>query len=391
MSFSVSLSTSPQAGLCSVDVGPPGELPDKYFPERLSLALEPECGAIYCHEMQKQRRIAPHCPRLPNASLPSSYAYLIADIGGGTADISAHKVSTSPLYVEELHRSVGNNCGGAKVNSQFKIFLQDLVDDQFFSKYISEKESPDKWVDNRFDLDELINTKFEEYKEAYGHLELKRKVTIGLPDSFMDVYGNVLKQSVEARDDENVQLVGKSLRISLDKMEEFFTPVIDEITSCISGLMDAVASQCSIDVIYLVGGFGGTPYVYRKFVEAFRERCEIIVPRSPEYAIVEGAVLYRRDPKFVRARKADATYGKSVIRTFKEGIHNPDKKFVVGGTEYCEDLFQTIVGVEDTVHPDHVYVTTSSPLQPEQSQMTIEVSVVFVFNARQRITAALSI
>ncbi len=87
-----------QAGLCSYQ--PCSKLtvashqvprtPSEPEPDRLSLALEPESASLYCQEMLKRGLVAPYCDNPSGPYTPHSY--LLVDIGGGTVDISAHKV-----------------------------------------------------------------------------------------------------------------------------------------------------------------------------------------------------------------------------------------------------------------------------------------------------------
>ena len=94
--------------------------------DRLSLALEPEAAAIFCHEMPKRKLVAPHCETPQEQQTP--YTYLIVDIGGGTVDISRYALQEDP-FIEMVHPLVGNDCGGLRVNNAFKTFFKRLVSD----------------------------------------------------------------------------------------------------------------------------------------------------------------------------------------------------------------------------------------------------------------------
>ena len=84
--------------------------------------------------------------------------------------------------------------------------------------------------------------------------------------------------------------------------------------------------------------------------------------------------MFRANPTVLRARKADATYGKSVVQHFDEKIHNPNQRKVEDdGTAFCQNLFQTIIEVGETISPDHVYVCTSTPLTRGQPSMHVQV------------------
>ena len=128
-------------------------------PDKLSLALEPKSGAIYCHEMLLRKKVA--YPDANISPLPPSYSYIIVDVGGGTVDVSAHRVSTTPiLSVEELHHPVGNDWGGLQVNTSFSDFLQKLVKDRHFTRYLPINDMEAR-ITNRFELDEILNNCFE--------------------------------------------------------------------------------------------------------------------------------------------------------------------------------------------------------------------------------------
>ena len=395
---SLSRLSSLQAGLCSetqihratpIDRPQPQPEEAEPAPDRLTLALEPECGAIYCHVMALRGQVAPHSTRPTHGTLPNSYSYLIVDMGGGTVDISAHKVQlarrtaaadTQPLEVEELHHPDGDSLGGEKVNLKFSNFLQRLVNDRAFSRYCDRGDWETR-TSNRFELDELLGRSFDEKKHMFCCAvgERRGNVSIRLPDSFTAIYGESLEEGVERLGGEHVKLVrGQVLRLSTAKMEEFLSPIIEEITDLVKQLIGKIEEK--IDVIYLVGGFGGCPYVGEKFMERFGEKCQIITPRSPECAIVEGAILFRAHPSIVRARKACHTYGKSVMCKFDASKHDPEHQVEVGGTAYCQNLFQTIVEAGETVSADCVYTCTSAPLRTlEPTSMHVQ-----IFSCKER-------
>ena len=302
-------------------------------------------------------------------------------------DISAHKVTltqparrtaagdTQPLEVEELHHPVGDSLGGEKVNLKFSNFLQRLVNDRAFSRYCDRGDWETK-TSNRFELDELLGRCFDEKKHMFccAVRERRGNVSIRLPDSFTAVYRESLEEGVERLGGEHVRLLrgGQVLRLSEAKMEEFLWPIIKDITDLVRQLIDKIGDR--IDVIYLVGGFGGCPYVGEKFMERFGEEYQIIIPRSPECAIVEGAILFRAYPSIVRARKVCHTYGKSVMCRFDVSKHDPEHRVELGGTAYCQNLFQTIVEAGETVSADYVYACTSAPLRAlEPTSMHVQI------------------
>lgn len=349
--------------------------PEEVAPDRLSLALEPESASLYCHEMLKRGLVAPYCENPSGPYTPHSY--LLVDIGGGTVDISAHKIidcnKNNHPVIEELHAAVGNDCGGARVNQQFVVLLESLVGDVGFSKFL---ETPDAEVNirNRCEFNSLINVVFEEQKQVFGRLPIDRRkdVVIRLPSSLLEVYTEDILKNIKLVAPSGVKLIRQSLRISAEKMEQLFEPVLSGMLSCIKRVIHNLGGL--LDVIYLVGGFGGCPYIYSKLLDEFGISYKCIVPPNPEYAVVEGSVLFYADPTVIRSRKADATYGKSVIRPFDSKIHDKSHRFYDDDNlPFCDHLFQVIVEVDEIIHPENVYTCISQPSHSSQSNMCIEI------------------
>ena len=318
--------------------------------------------------------MAPFCDNPSGKYKPHSY--LLLDIGGGTVDISAHKVREykggTPV-VEEMVPSTGNDCGGTMVNREFVLFLERLIDDVGFTRYL---ETTDARVNvrNKCELNHLLSVVFEEQKQIFGRLpkERRRESVLRLPTSIMEVYKDNILDGVERLGPSQVKLVRQNLRISVKKMEEFFRPVIEGLLSIVHNTIDALRG--SVDVIYLVGGFGGSPYLYWQILDEFSISYKCIVPPNPEFAVVEGAVLFRANPNAIQSRRMGATYGKSVIRPFDGKIHDPSYKiFDDRDTALCTNLFQTIVEIEEVVSPTHVYMCSSIPCNSSQRNMCIEI------------------
>lgn len=76
------------------------------------------------------------------------------------------------------------------------------------------------------------------------------------------------------------KILRQDLRISAEKMEQLFEPVLSGMLSCIKRVIHNVGGH--IDVIYLVGGFGGCPYIYGKLLDEFGISYKCIVPPNPE-------------------------------------------------------------------------------------------------------------
>ena len=368
-----------QAGLCSTEVCPElqvatgriSETLEEEHPEKLSLALEPESAAIFCQKMSQQQ-LAPSCRVDPPFTASS---YLIIDIGGGTVDISAHCLRRNPqMHISVVHPPTGNDFGGSRVNKEFQVFLEALVRDDGFERFVS---TSDKVVNarNQAYLNELLNVNFEKQKIVFAEKEDtsdSSHLAVELPYEFLVTYSSDLSAGIAESGEAQIRLVGQDLRISCQLMKRFIEPIKNGIVQCIKQTLDEVDQ---INKIYLVGGFGGCKYMVRAIQEYFTStHLDYIVPVEPAYAVVKGAVLYKQNPEVIESRKVDATYGIGTNRTFDEDLYDPKYQWVNDdGKLKCKSLFSTIVERSDVVGSGEVFIQTYHPVSHKQRKMTIKI------------------
>lgn len=355
-----------QAGLCSresclvlqeaCDYEP--EPIEEGNPEKLSLALEPESASIYCHEKCKQQ--------LTQYTEAAQYTYLIVDIGGGTVDMCVHQYRKLPQpHITEAYPSSGNDYGGAKVNNEFEEFLEDLVNDKHFKRFLS--TSSDKVnAKNLTSLNQLLNETFEKKKVRFGDKEQRNgKLSIQLPCAFLTAYVDEIKESTAHRSD--VELVEQELRISCELMSSFFKPIKEGILEHIKDMLEC---KPDIKIIYLVGGFGGSKCIETAIQEHFNGKC--IVPIEPAYAVVKGAVLQKQKPNAIKSRRADATYGVNTCIPFINGLHNTKYLFNDDdGKSMCSSIFHTIIERGDIIESGYAFVSTLCPIKHNQTEMDL--------------------
>ena len=96
---------------------------DSKCSERLQLALEPEAACVACE--------------LESASLKAGDAFMVLDCGGGTVDITMHRVLAKQprLELEELAPPTGGPYGSTFVDSEFENLLKDLVGEAAFDLF----------------------------------------------------------------------------------------------------------------------------------------------------------------------------------------------------------------------------------------------------------------
>ena len=348
-------------------------MPNEKEPDKLSIALEPECAAIYCQSMSEQL-VAAYCM----AQKPyHSTCYLVVDIGGGTVDISAHKVSSAAdQHIQIVHPPTGNDCGGSRVNKEFERFLERLVNDKGFSRYLLTTDQAAN-AKHSADLNELINETFEKQKVIFGRkgggaAKADSKLAIRLPFTFLDVYKDNIDNSIRQMEDSRLRRAGTDLRIEYSKMADLFQPIVKGMLECMSQTLKDV--QEKVDTIYLIGGFGGSQYIHKVISEEFKMDYKYITPAEPDFAVVRGAVLFRQNPDVIRARKADATYGVCTNITFDPLIHNPEYKWINDDDkERCSNIFATVVERGDLVCTDEVFSKIFRPASHNQTSTRFKI------------------
>ena len=346
-------------------------VPNESNPDKLSLALEPECAAIYCQNMSEQQ-VAPHCQ---SETPQQSMCYLMVDIGGGTVDVYAHKVSSSPdRHVQVVHPPTGNACGGSKVNREFEKFLEKLVNDEGFSRYLHTGDQATN-AKHSADLNKLVHWYFEDQKVLFGSrggigLKPNSKLTVRFPFTFLEFYKNDIDEGIKRMKDARLTRVGQDLRIEYSMMDYFLQPVVEGMLECISQTLRDVKAK--VDTIYLVGGFGGSKYIYKMIHERFGDSYKYITPAEPDFAVIRGAVLFRHNPDIVYARKADATYTIGISIPFNQTTHDPEYKWVDDDRmEWYSQIFKTVVERGDLVYTKEVFHLVFEPTT--QTSKTIKI------------------
>ena len=290
-------------------------------------------------------------------------------------DIVAYRVNHTPeSHMEVIHQPAGDAWGGAKVNVEFKKFLGEMIGDSSFSKYVNTENEATNAM-HLSHLNELVYETFESQKTIFGDKELDDdgKISVQLPYTFFRKYEQELISNVP-RMQRDVRLSGSELRITYSKVKEFYSPVVRGIIACISQVLGS--GNVETDTIYLVGGFGGCHYIYEVIKSHFGDKYNYITPESPDFAVIKGAVLMRRSPDLIQARRIDATYGVRVSIPFIEGKHAEEYRCKVSNPnepDQCINIFSTFVERGDIVLAQDAYMMSYTPESQDQKKMIVEI------------------
>ena len=345
----------------------PLPVPDEVNPDKLSLVLDSEAIAIYCHET-----VAVHFNSDPTAVTSPPTEYMVIDAGEDTIDITAHVEVDGGIVVQNVPS--GNSWGGTQVNEEFSKLLQEIVSDPGFEKFLASGDQ----TKTQASLNKIVYTEFEKEKVLFGQGTMK-EIAVELPRNFCKFYEKDLVEGVEKTS--SIEYEDDTLYIDKSVIEsKLFGPVIQGIIECTLAAIEKI-DNCP-NTFYLVGAFGGCKYVHEKVSAAIeryyeskghKDTCNVIVPPSPQFAIAKGAAMWRKNPEKFKARRVDATYGIGVGMKFdgkkhKEAfkIYNEDKK------EYrCTDVFKVFLEKDELAKGNEVVTATITPEWKDTIHMNI--------------------
>lgn len=121
-------------------------------------------------------------------------------------------------------------------------------------------------------------------------------------------------------------------------------------------------------LVFLVGGFGSSPYLHKRVQQEFESRVPLIrYPPRPDLAVVRGAVYHGLTHKPIQARVARRWYGVDTTRPYKAG--DPiEKKYMQDGKYRVRDGFSVFVrpgqsiGVDECISKKYITHKYPEPL-----------------------------
>ncbi|KAF9971570.1 hypothetical protein BGZ73_005489 [Actinomortierella ambigua] len=292
-------------------------------PHRLLLVSEPEAAAMYCERKCEQFNLR-HGDR-----------FMICDAGGGTVDLIVFEVdfSSGTRILKEVTRGSGASCGSGFLDENFNHLVRHKL-----GRY----DIPAKaWA-------QIIEEFVFMHKPQFD----------GDDDSFIP-----MPSQVAGIVDMDMRLEDGHLCIPAHEMRELvFDPVVNQVLGLIDGQLYQ-AQQCA--AIFLVGGFGSSPYLHKRVQQEFENRVPLIrYPPRPDLAVVRGAVYHGLSYKPIQSRIARRWYGVDTTRPYKDG--DPiEKRYMQDGKYRVRDGFSVFVRPGQSIAVDECiskkYVTHKYP------------------------------
>ncbi|KAK7879794.1 hypothetical protein WMY93_033536 [Mugilogobius chulae] len=319
--------------------------------DKLVIALEPEAASVWCKKLPSDGFITDEHDRNALQQTPGTH-YIVVDCGGGTIDITLHKVLEGGA-VKELHKASGNDKGGQKVNKKFKQSMKEFFCDDLWEEY----EKHFSTEVQRFVYD------FEIVKQGQGEARLNCYYNLaGLIEQ------NQSKNKELFNDVKGLSWNKGKIIISKDKMEFFYHESLVHITESLYELLNR---HSDVKYILLVGGFAQSRVLCDHIKKEFSDQATVLCPKNPQDAILRGAVMFGRDQSVIRTRKSAFTYGLSVSNRFDASKHKEEKRFTNKEGDWCKDIFSKLVGKDEDVGWNETKEYTFGPIERDQKSMKL--------------------
>ncbi|XP_076071988.1 heat shock 70 kDa protein 12A-like [Mytilus galloprovincialis] len=269
--------------------------------DNLSLALGPECAAVYYRhdELVKdeyQRNSALQSFR------PGS-KFMVVDLGGGTVDITVSEILESGK-MKEISKASGGKWGGDTINKKIVDVLNDI-----FRQHLQRLRSEE--INSYLELLADIESAKREYDEDDDF-------ALRLPE-FLQKHLNVGELANKFGNNIVIGKGEKYILFSQEMMKGIFKKCISDITKHIFGLLQEAKG---VSEIILVGGYASSPIVQTAFKEEFGQKFKLIIPQNPEIVVLTGAVISGHSNEPITGRVAKYNYGLGIRASVDPGDRN---------------------------------------------------------------------
>lgn len=355
-------------------------------PSQLLIALEPEAASIYCRKLKQRELVAdedllgsPNMHHLRtnspgrkgmlasgvpvSAEFKTGTRYMIVDCGGGTVDLTVHEMEDAGT-LKELYKASGGAWGAIGVDTEFENLLIKIFGIDFVVSFKNTK--PAGWVD--------LMIAFEAKKRTASPSK-SNPLNISLPFSFIEHYsklkGHTVEHAVKRFGNKDIKWSAQGmLRVSPAAMHALFEPVIREIVRHIAELLKKPELD-GVKFMFLVGGFAESQLLQNEIRKSFSSLLRVIIPQDVGLTILKGAVMFGLDPTVVRVRRSALTYGVGVLNKFIPGKHPVEKRTNKDGVEWCTDIFDTFVKVDQSIALGDRVTRSYTPAKSYQTSTVI--------------------
>lgn len=329
----------------------------------LSIALEPEAASVYCKYLPTDQLAG--SDRDTSLFNPGS-KYMVIDLGGGTADITVHRVEDDESLCE-VHSPSGGAWGGTSVDEKFIKYLKGIVGEDVMKLFFKHH------MEDVLDLYREFEIRKRRVKIDMSETPtLSIKIPVALLDRYQKYTGNSLRDII--KDDPKykgkVTCLADKIRIDSSTMKSFFADAMENLVDHIREILAEIPVR-GTNMFILVGGFSESEFV-QETIRAKFPNVKTIVPFDAGLAVLKGAVIFGHAPMVITSRVCRRTFGIAVRRPFDKQTDPIEKHDWVGDREVCKDVFHKYMEIGQPLKVGEP-VTTSLSASPHQTTARIRV------------------
>ena len=331
--------------------------------DNLLLCLEPEGASIQCREDADENL---------KKKMRKNDIVLVLDNGGGTNDISVQKLKCEPnesfLSEEVLPSSGGCEWGSKYVDKNFEDFLKIFFGDELFNIY-NKNALARLEILKHF---EMLKRKFLPEGDERSRLQLSylsENLNSSKLSQLVENYNKKTKKEYQLK-----QRGASCIDLPPALMISFFKPLFDNIIKKVAELLSQAKEKegYSAKFIFMVGGFSESPFLKSEIKKKFEsQEITVLAPKRPQVSVIRGAVMFGLNPRLITSRIAKMTYGINTLTTFNPERHPENKKVVIEGEDFCEDVFDVFVRKNQSVGIDEKHTKIYCPVRSRQTVMRI--------------------
>lgn len=125
--------------------------------------------------------------------------------------------------------------------------------------------------------------------------------------------------------------------------------------------------------MFMVGGFSESSVLQLELRREFGHLLKIVIPQDVSLTILKGAVLFGLDPTVVNVRRSRSTYGVGVLNRYIKGKHPKDRMVKKDGLEWCTDVFDKFVIMDQPVALGDTVLRSYTPAKSGQKSSVINI------------------
>ncbi|PKK80355.1 actin-like ATPase domain-containing protein [Rhizophagus irregularis] len=297
---------------------------------------------------------------------------MIVDCGGGTIDLTIHKL-VGNNQLSEVTESTGDFCGSTFIDKEYIKFLCKKLGDSAINSFRDNFYGQFQYMIQTFCNNAKIP--FTGDSEFFFELDIEDTAPVLLK------YVNEETRYIMEEND-------WMIKINYEDIKAMFDPVVNRIIKLIHLQLSNVQEKCS--AMFLIGGFSESKYLQKRIREEFQHRVKnILVSIHPIAAISRGAALYgfslfnSKDDNMkvtrciIATRILKYTYGIKVRNYWLEG--DPIERKIRDGRI---DRFHCIAKRGIQVNANEEFTTFFTPLSPMQTRVCFKIYYTKEYSAK---------